>query len=112
MRAHFSFADMRGVNMANAVLHLASPRRAVLTPMALMDHEGHATGKRWPANLAGIDFSGADLCGADLRGADLTGATFNDAKLERANLGECNLSGVNWQGADVADAIFPNGAEI
>ncbi len=58
-----------------------------------MDAEGKPTGREWPTNLTGADFTDANLTGANLRDALIAGANFTRAILSDTRFGEADIAG-------------------
>jgi uncharacterized protein YjbI with pentapeptide repeats/cytoskeletal protein CcmA (bactofilin family) len=99
----FERADLRGIQLPNAILDRASFRRCDLDGANLDGAQLRgATFKNVSlrnASLVGADLRDADLDNADLEGANLEGANLSAANLNRANLQRANLSTANLSGA-------------
>jgi len=93
-RAHLMGADLRGANLAGAILIRIYLDRAHLRDADLAG-----------ANLTGAKLIRADLTRADLTQADLAGANLTGAKLTGADLAGAELTGARWPG----DAPVPAG---
>lgn len=104
-------ADLRGFNLAGAIIHEADLQEADLRDTNLCRADLHNTNLQ-NADLSGADLSGADLSqailvGANLTGANLAGADLRGANLLLAKLPQANLIGSNMYGAALRDTILP-----
>jgi hypothetical protein len=92
-RSSLPKADLRGTDLADAVMDHANLTGARLEP----DEEGHRTNLTGAvlelANLTGAHMEKAKLTGAQMRGADLTGAQMRGAKCHLPSAGESPASG-------------------
>jgi hypothetical protein len=90
----FSWADLAGVNLAQAQLSGITLSRANLSGATLVG-----------ANLSEANLTKANLAGANLRGAILTGATLRRADLSTAQLDLAQLQQVDYYGAVLPPAL-------
>ncbi len=96
-------ADLREIDLSNAVLERADLRRADLDGANLQGARVASANLR-NASLRESYLVAADLREANLENADLEGARLEGADLRGANLGRANLEGANLTGARLGGA--------
>jgi uncharacterized protein YjbI with pentapeptide repeats len=105
LNAHFSGADLRGVNLACVDLS-GSDLKDVDFKDADLSRADLSGADLREADLGGINLNRANLSGADLRRSDLSWAEMNEIELDSANLNGADLTNAQLRKADLRRATF------